>query len=243
MSTFVFDCPSCLAKNSTFNVKSYNSSLKNEYKIWQLFSICRACTSAIIITADVQQNVHYDIQRQSHSHSQKHLYIFHKLSDYINADDSHLNLYFHRFRYSPILKTHLAPPELLPKNIEDIFVEASKCLSIGCFNASAAMFRLCLDVVTKDIIEENESLQPTKENKKTIHNRLSWIFEKNILHKNLEELSRCIKDDGNDGAHDGNIGKEEADDLFDFTYELLEQVYTQPERIRLAQARRLERRK
>ncbi|RZG42152.1 DUF4145 domain-containing protein [Acinetobacter baumannii] len=76
-----------------------------------------------------------------------------------------------------------------------------------------------------------------------MHNRLTWIFNNKILNAGLEELSRCIKDDGNDGAHDGNIGKEEADDLFDFTYELLEQVYTQPERIRLATTRRLERRK
>ncbi|MEO9303158.1 DUF4145 domain-containing protein [Acinetobacter pittii] len=42
----------------------------------------------------------------------------------------------------------------------------------------------------------------------------------------LEELSRCIKDDGNDAAHDGTIGETEANDLLDFTYELLERVYT-----------------
>src|SRR5688572_4470431 len=44
------------------------------------------------------------------------------------------------------------PPEYLPSDIETAFNEGSKCLSIGCFNASATMFRLCLDFATKALL-------------------------------------------------------------------------------------------
>jgi hypothetical protein len=51
-----------------------------------------------------------------------------------------------------------------------------------------------------------------------------------------------VREDGNDGAHDGTLGKEDAEDLLDFTTALLERIYTEPERLRLAQERREKRR-
>ncbi|MBV6567613.1 DUF4145 domain-containing protein [Acinetobacter baumannii] len=242
MGTLIFDCPNCSAKHSTFDVKGYYSNLANDFWEWEFFSICRSCTSVMIIKADVDSSVHQGLAAEALSYEDRYIYVGDKLRNFIDQKDAHLNDHFSNFRYQPILKTYLTPPDHLPKDIEDIFIEASKCLSIGCFNVSAAMFRLCLDIVTKKILELNESLKPTRDNKKSIHTRLSWIFEHNILHKNLEELSRCIKDDGNDGAHDGNIGQYEADDLFDFTYEFLEHVYTQPARVQLAKERRQQRR-
>lgn len=47
-----------------------------------------------------------------------------------------------------------------------------------------------------------------------------------------------MKDDGNDGAHEGTLTQHDADDLLDFTIALLERLYTEPERLRLAKARR-----
>lgn len=58
----------------------------------------------------------------------------------------------------------------------------------------------------------------------------------------LRELSLCIKEDGNDGAHAGSLTKDDAEDLLDFTFALLERIYTEPERLRLAQERRNARR-
>ncbi|HFE9908094.1 TPA: DUF4145 domain-containing protein [Acinetobacter baumannii] len=241
MSTFVLNCPKCLAQNSTFSAEAYKANLTSEYRIWEIFSVCRACSHSMVITAKVTPSIYNSLVRSTIS-SERLSLIHSRLSDLILKESTHLNDYFFNFGYYPIIPMSTEPPEYLPIEIEEIFTEASKCLSIGCFNASAAMFRLCLDIVTKKIVEQNENLGPTRENKKTIHSRLSWIFQNNILHRNLEELARCIKDDGNDGAHDGNIGKAEADDLLDFTVVLLDNVYTQPERIRLAQERRLQRR-
>jgi len=241
INSFVFDCPVCNAKHTTFDVKGWGSPLKaaNGEKFFQLFSICRACKMAVCIDATIKEEFGTPFLFNSNNQDQNIIEIYQKL---LTENEKDLSTIFSSFKFRPILPKNGVPPEYLPKQIEDIFVEASKCLSVGCFNACAAMFRLCLDVVTKELIERYVVLLPTREDKKSIHSRLNWIFKHNLLNKGLEELSRCIKDDGNDGAHDGSLTKDEAYDLLDFTYELLEQVYTQPERIRLANERRKQRR-
>ncbi|MBA3385446.1 MAG: DUF4145 domain-containing protein [Chthoniobacterales bacterium] len=73
--------------------------------------------------------------------------------------------------------------------------------------------------------------------------RLPWLFDHALLPGGLRDLSHCIKEDGNDGAHAGSLSREDAEDLLDFTRALLERLYTEPEKLRLAQERRAERRK
>jgi hypothetical protein len=68
------------------------------------------------------------------------------------------------------------------------------------------------------------------------------LFENRLLAVELKDLSACIKEDGNDGAHAGTLKKPDADDLLDFTIALLERMYTEPERLRLARERRESRR-
>ena len=68
--------------------------------------------------------------------------------------------------------------------------------------------------------------------------RIPWLFENGFLPEALKDLSTCIKEDGNDGAHAGNLSVTDAADLLDFTAALLERVYTEPERLRIAKDRR-----
>jgi len=72
--------------------------------------------------------------------------------------------------------------------------------------------------------------------------RLPWLFDNGKLPGDLRELSTCVHQDGNDGAHQGTLTKEDAEDLLDFTLGLLERIFTEPERLRLAQERRDKRR-
>ncbi|PKQ80783.1 hypothetical protein AOX56_11125 [Aeromonas sobria] len=71
---------------------------------------------------------------------------------------------------------------------------------------------------------------------------MDWLFEHGHLPVALKELAECIKDDGNDGAHEGILSKVDVDDLIDFTVTLLERLYTEPRKIELAKERRLARR-
>ena len=72
--------------------------------------------------------------------------------------------------------------------------------------------------------------------------RLPWLFANGKLPADLHDLSTAIKDDGNDGAHQGTLTKVEAEDLLDFTKALLERVYIEPKKLQLAKERQQQRR-
>lgn len=239
MGTFVFDCPNCSAKNSTFDVNGFMPTETHPDAIfWYLFSTCRSCKISISINADLTPSTIHSLYVSYTTNQNSKI----KAIGSMLSDQGDISLWFVNFKYSPILPSSEHSPEHLPSDIEAIFKEGANCFSIGCFNAAGAMFRLCLDTTTKNILSQNEHLDPTTNDKKTIHSRLNWIFKNNILPKQLEDLSRCIKDDGNDAAHDGSLCKEDAADLLDFTYILLERIYTEPARIENARQRRIERR-
>lgn len=240
MSSFTFDCPNCSAKKSTFDLKGYERrNFADEMKNWYLFATCRCCKISMCFNSDVKNQRYYNLEIINRNVKSS---IIKAISDDLNSNADLSNL-FDNFKYTPILPNAEKPPEHLPAEVEAFFKEAAQCYAIGCYNASGAMFRLCLDITTKNIISQYEHLNPTNDDKKTIHSRLNWIFKNGILPKQLENLSRCIKDDGNDAAHDGSLSYEDASDLLDFTYILLERIYTEPARIENAHQRRVERRK
>jgi hypothetical protein len=69
------------------------------------------------------------------------------------------------------------------------------------------------------------------------------MFDNKLIDPALRELAKCIREDANDGAHAGNLSKEDAEDLLDFTTTLLERLVTEPKRLERAEARRKKRRK
>ncbi|WP_349927414.1 DUF4145 domain-containing protein [Acinetobacter sp. A1-4-2] len=149
---------------------------------------------------------------------------------------------------SPPLKQLYICPAYVPDNIKSIFDEATKCLSMNCFVASGSMFRLCLDLVTKDLLEkwleehQTSEQQPNKDQRNKLAYRIDFLIEQEKIPKRLKELAHCIRHDGNDSAHDGNTGEDEALDCLDFTEALLTEIYTLPAQINEANRRRNERR-
>ena len=67
------------------------------------------------------------------------------------------------------------------------------------------------------------------------------MFDHDLLPEALR-VSAYTRGDGNDGAHQGTLTKEDANDLLDFTTPLLERLYTEPERLRLPRETREKRR-
>lgn len=137
------------------------------------------------------------------------------------------------------------PPDDIPPAIKKAFVEGARCISIGCFNAGASMFRLCLDLTSKPLMPDpaNTSVpQPSKYERFNLGARIDWLMNQGLLPKSLYDLATCVRHDGNDAAHDGSLGEAEAADLLDFTTALLERLFTEPARLAAAEARRLARR-
>lgn len=135
-----------------------------------------------------------------------------------------------------------SPPEFLPDHIEQAYNEGSKCLAIGCFNASATMYRLCLDFATKSMLPP-EGEEPNNRIRRSLGLRIEWLLNNGTLPEALRDLAECVKDDGNDGAHEGILDEKSALDLRDFSYLLLDRIYTEVERIAQAKRRREQRHK
>lgn len=134
------------------------------------------------------------------------------------------------------------PPEYLPNDILQAFKEGATCKAVKCFNASGTMFRLCIDLATRPLLPEEDVDGLSRKIRRDLGLRLPWLFDHGNLPEGLRELSACIKEDGNDGAHAGTLTNDDAEDLLDFTQALLERMFTEPRRIELAKLRREERR-
>ena len=170
---------------------------------------------------------------------------FNNVNALVHFQDS-LNEYVEIERFISVRdNAPIEPPEHLPRNIESPFAEGAACLSIGCHNAAATMFRLTVDLATQPFLPDpNDSArpQPNPKQRRDLGLRLRWMFDNEILPSALRELAKCIREDGNDGAHASTLTKGDAEDLLDFTTALFERLITEPKKLQLAEQRRAERR-
>jgi hypothetical protein len=223
MAELVANCPRCKARSITFDadVKAFNSLGKDQFsgeEHYEVFGICRHCSQGTIfvVSGEHQQTMQGQALNQ---------YV--KVQGFISLKD----------------QATVAPPEHVPPNIANAFREAATCLSVECWNAAGTMFRLCVDLATRPMLPpEGAEDGPNANTRRNLGLRLPWLFANNKLPSDLRELSAAIREDGNDGAHQGTLIKEEAYDLLDFTTAMLERVFTEPEKIKLAKKRREQRR-
>ena len=130
------------------------------------------------------------------------------------------------------------PPEFLPNDVNAVFIEGATCLAVHCYNAAGTMFRLCVDLATRPLLPTEETAGLNGKTRRDLGLRLPWLFDTGRLPESLRDLSSCIKEDGNDGAHRGTLTEADATDLLDFTFALLNRIYTEPERLKRAKERR-----
>jgi hypothetical protein len=228
MSELVTNCPRCKANSITFRVLSAfvtdASGGKPEY---EAFCKCRNCLrSTVFVLRAKSSNIAFHID-----HANLHMV------------EGALNQHLHVVKYvSQKDQIGAGAPEHIPANIEKIYLEGAHCLAIGCYNAAGTMFRLCLDLITESLLPEENENGLNEKKRRDLGLRLPWLFDNNKLPSMLRGLSLCVKDDGNDAAHRGTLEAVDAEDLHDFTVQILETLYTSPKRIELASERREKRR-
>lgn len=237
MPELVTDCPRCATKRITFTVLNAhmlksNHPWKDEY---EAFCVCRHCqrsTTFILSSANPTTKKYI-------SNSTELIKVPGSLNFLVDVD-----------RYLSVRDVaSVSPPEHLPPKIAAVFREGATCRAVACYNAAATMFRLCLDLATRDKLpppSNGDTEGPAAPNYKTRRDlglRLPWLFANEILPEDLRDLSHTVKEDGNDGAHAGTMTAEDVDDLLDFTTALLERMYTEPARLSLARERRDARRR
>ena len=229
MSDLVANCPRCGSRHITFDVTAAKIiRIKYEWQNWyEAFGICRHCNRSAIFVLSESVNGNYQ-----HVHKVGLLKVDGALNNYVEVE-GHISLKD---------SASVDPPEFLPQDIEAVFREGATCLAVGCYNAAGTMFRLCVDLATKSMLPQEETPRLNAKIRRDLGLRLPWLFENGRLPEPLRDLSSCIKEDGNDGAHTGNLKEADAADLLDFSAALLERIYSEPERLRLAKERREARR-
>lgn len=223
MALLIADCPRCRVKEMTFDLlgQAYVETFDDWQNLFEVFCVCRGCHKSTVFLV-----------------SQKTVNSGKIISQGLNKLEDVVNNIVNVERYISI-KDHSAklPPKYVPENIEKIFQEGAICMATHCYNAAVTMFRLCLDLGTKPLLPKAAAgLNPST--RRNLGARLSWLFEKKKLPENLRDLSTCIKDDGNEGAHEGTLSKADAENTFDFTFSLLERLYTEPKKLEIAKQRR-----
>lgn len=225
MAELVANCPRCASRHITFDItaaKTYR--IEYGWQHWyEAFGICRNCgrTTVFVLSESVNGDHDY-VHKTGLVKVEKSLNNFVDIKGHISLKDS----------------ASVAPPEFLPKEIDAVFQEGATCLAVGCYNAAGTMFRLCVDLATRSMLPPEDVPGLNAKTRRDLGLRLPWLFETGRLPGSLKDLSSCIKEDGNDGAHAGNLTEPDADDLLDFTSALLERIYTEPERLKLAKERR-----
>jgi hypothetical protein len=160
----------------------------------------------------------------------------------LNVRDS-LNNYF---RVSGFINlkdlASVQPPDHVPPDITGAFREGATCMAVECWNAAGAMFRTCIDLATRPMLPAEEIAGLNQRTRRDLGLRLPWLFNNGRLPNDLRDLSSCIREDGNDGVHQENLSKEDAEDLIDFTTAMLDRLFTEPGRLEIARSRRERRR-
>jgi len=231
MAILVTECPRCGAKHMTFTVLSGTpiGERAGWQRFYELFCTCRHCERSTTFVIS-QKGPEYEPM----------FALVDRLIEYRGSLNEYLNLVAHVSIRDEVTQE---APEHVPPEIQTAFKEAATCVAVKCWNAAGAMFRMCVDLATRPMLPEGEVQGLTRKMRRDLGLRLRWLFDSGKLPGDLRGLSDCIREDGNDGAHAGTLMEEDAADLLDFTIALLERLYTEPERLKLAEARRAERRK
>ncbi len=225
MSDLVADCPRCGAKHVTFDLTAHTVvAHRYNWQSWyEAFCICRNChrsTVFVLSEKGIEEAKHIKQQGLHKTPTAANNLV--KVEDYISLKNAAAR----------------PAPEHLPPEIKSAFDEGATCLAVGCVNAAATMFRLCVDLATRSLLPGEDEKELNAKIRRTLGLRLPWLIDNGILPTALCELSTCIREDGNDGAHMGTLVDADAEDILDFTIALLERIYTEPERLRLAKERR-----
>jgi len=224
MSELVANCPRCGAKEMTFDLWHQLPLYVNyDWQYWfEAFCICRSCNRSTTFVLSQKNITDKDVIKKGLANLPRAVNQYMRIESYISLKDT----------------ANSKPPEYIPENIDKVFREGAACMAIGCFNAAGTMFRLCIDLSTRAMLPKEDVAGLNSKVRRNLGLRLPWLFDNSILPESLRELSTCVKDDGNDGAHEGTLTKEEAEDLLDFTSVFLERIYTEPKRLQLAKERR-----
>jgi hypothetical protein len=120
-----------------------------------------------------------------------------------------------------------SPEELvektIPPGVRDDYVEALRCRSVQAYKATVVMCRRSLQSSCKNLSAEGSKLIQ----------QIDDLAAKGTITAALKDMAHDIRKLGNEGAHPdqdglGDVIKDDADDIIEFTRQYFEHVYVMP---------------
>jgi hypothetical protein len=220
----VADCPRCNARKMSFDILAVTERGKNYdwQTVWESFCVCKHCRRSTVFVLKQLEIVRDVSPTKVLLTIDGSVQKFAREEGYINIADM----------------AAVEAPEFLPDDVLGAFNEGAKCMAIGCYNAAGTMFRLCVDHASRGKLPAGVVVGLNYRTRRDLGLRMGWLFDNGLLPEALRDLSTTIREDGNDGAHRGTLSEDDALDIQEFTVALLERIYTEPEKLRLAAERR-----
>lgn len=201
---------------------------------WECAGVCRRCNRSSV----------YKLDRRDERYAQEQIS---RLRGDLNQFSGHWDQLVACSGYVTLVDQSIPDvPAHLPLEVETAYKEGLICMSVKCANAAGAMFRLSLDLATKQLLNElksNGSVEGVPRNAQDrLADRIVWLIENGHVPQRLKPLADEVRLTGNDGAHDGSLTMDDAFDLRDFSEAYLEEMFTVRGRLATAEARRRARR-
>ena len=124
--------------------------------------------------------------------------------------------------------TALDRPEHIPNGVAEDFVEGNLCLSVGAHKAAVGMCRRALQAA---------ALNKKCKKSDKLMDQLDELGKRGDLNTTLLEAAHQVRHFGNYGSHPdqdglGQIAEEEARAVRDLTWQVLEDLYVNPEKVK-----------
>lgn len=140
----------------------------------------------------------------------------------------------YRYKESfPLEDAESSVDKQIPKGVRDDFVEAVKCKSVNSYKATVVMCRRALQASCHQFGAEGSKLIE----------QIDDLAKKGKITDALKGTAHDIRKLGNDGAHPdedglGDVIKEDAEDIVEFTRQYFEHVYVMPAKSKAFRERR-----
>jgi len=208
MSVLVMDCPHCFATNATFKVVG-SCLADSTYLNHLVFLMCPACFKGAV--------AHLELKRKIQNIAEIDGPIDHdQICSYIEVFP----------KPAPI-----EIPDHIPDNVARIFKQAVINKNTENLDAACSMYRKAMELALKSYSPDVEAWKLEK--------RIDTLASENRITPELQAWAHELRLDGNEALHSGAEPNEEmAEQMHGFCKFLLIYLYTLPEQVRAAKARR-----
>lgn len=213
MAVLVMTCPHCAADNMTFNVRA-DAAHKQFAKQRSALAFCAKCDMPVVVKAEREGRT--QLPHNWNLTGEEGCLL----------EQPHLTVH----GVWPPSQT-IDAPQHLPEKVLRSYMEAAKARRAELWNAACSSYRRCLELALKEFAPDVAA--------RALMGRIDKLAAEHRITPALQAWAHDLRLDGNEAVHgDEEATEEVTSQMHHLTYFLLTYLYTLPQQIEAAQARR-----